>query len=118
MEIERYNDRGFLTDVVAHGEYVWVAGTVPNPGLDTIEEQTRDVLAEIERRLTIAGSSKDRLVSVNIWLTDLDDWPAMNRVWSEWLNGAPSPARAVVGAALIKPFKIEIAATAVRAKVA
>lgn len=114
MGIERYNDRGFLSDAVAHGDMVWVAGTVPDPSCVTIDEQTRNVLAEIGRRLSIAGSSKDRLLSVNIWLADMDDWGAMNRVWIEWLDGGPSPARAVVGAALVKPFKVEIAAIALK----
>jgi enamine deaminase RidA (YjgF/YER057c/UK114 family) len=114
VNIERYNDRGFLSDVVAHGDLVWISGTVPNPDCHTIEEQTSDVLAEIGRRLKVAGSAKDKLVSVSIWLTDMNDWAAMNSVWTVWLDGAPSPARAVVGAALMAPFKVEIAATALR----
>jgi enamine deaminase RidA (YjgF/YER057c/UK114 family) len=112
--IERYNDRGFLSDVVAHEGWVWISGTVPDSQCRTIEEQTRDVLAQIDSRLELAGSAKDQLLSVNIWLTDMEDWRAMNEIWIEWLGGGPSPARAVVGAALMKPFKVEIAATALR----
>ena len=116
MDIDRYNDRGFLSDAVTYGDWVWVAGTLADPVCHTIEDQTASVLAEIERRLKIAGSGKDRLLSVSIWLTDMNDWAAMNAVWTKWLDGIPSPARAVVGATLMWPVKIEIAATAVKAE--
>jgi enamine deaminase RidA (YjgF/YER057c/UK114 family) len=116
LEIERYGDRGFLSDVVAHGDLIWVAGTVAAPDCETIEEQTSDVLREIDARLEAAGSSRDRLLSVTIWLAELSDWAAMNKIWTAWLNGVPAPARAVVGATLIASFKVEIAVTALRTR--
>ena len=114
MTIERINDRGFLSDVVASGEWVWIAGTVSDPTKASIEDQTRDVLAQIDQRLAAVGARKDQLLSVSVWLADIEDWAAMNGVWSEWLGETPSPARAVVGASLVRPFLIEIAATACR----
>lgn len=114
MEIERYGDLGFLSETVAHGEMVWISGMIAAPHHETVEAQTRDILAAIDRRLASAGSRKDRLLSVNIWLTDMADWAAMNAVWVEWLGDAPAPARAVVGAALVQSFKVEIAAVALR----
>ena len=114
MEIERFNDRGFLSDVVARGEWVWIAGTVSRPAIEGVAAQTRDVLDEIDRRLVACGARKDQLLSVNVWLADITDWALMNDVWSAWLDGMPSPARAVVQSRLVEPFLVEIAATACR----
>jgi len=116
MQTERFNDRGFLSDAVARGPLIWIAGTVSNPQLAGIEAQTRDVLAEIDRRLAHFGASRAELLNVNIWLADIEDWAAMNTVWSEWIGGIPSPARAVVGAQLMRPFLVEIAGVAYRAE--
>ena len=116
MKIERFDDRGFLSDIVVYGPWIWISGTVPDPSCTTIEEQTRDILSQIERRLEKVGSSKSDLLNVNIWLSDMEDWTAMNGVWTSWLDGTPAPARAVVGATLMKPYKVEIAATAVQSE--
>jgi enamine deaminase RidA (YjgF/YER057c/UK114 family) len=114
MQIERHNDRGFLSDVVTYGDLLWISGTVSQPKLITIEEQTRDVLREIARRLEAAGSSRADLLSVNVWLVRIEDWSTFNAIWLEWLAGTPAPARAVVESRLMSPYLIEIAATARR----
>ena len=114
MKIQRFNDRGFLSDVVARGEWVWIAGTVSDPAIQGIAAQTQNVLEEFDRRLWACGARKDQLLSVNVWLADIDDWKPMNDVWSAWLGDIPSPARAVVQSALMKPFVVEMAAIACR----
>ena len=71
---------------------VFVSGTAPlNPATGiiegtTIQEQTRQCLANIVAILEEAGSSLDKIVSVTIVLADEDDFPGMNE---EWLNGFP-----------------------------
>ena len=114
MKIERHNDRGFLSDVVAYGDLIWISGIVSQPKITTIEEQTHDVLKEIDRRLALAGSSRDNLLSVSVWLAHIEDWGVVNAIWRDWLADAPAPARAVVESRLLSPYLIEIAATACR----
>ena len=114
MKIERHNDRGFLSDAIALGDLIWVAGTVSDPSLKTVQDQTRDVLREVDRRLAVFHSRREQLLSVNIWLSRIEDWGAMNAIWLEWLAGAPSPTRVVVQSHLMAPFVIEIAAVACR----
>jgi len=75
--------------------------------------QAREVFARIDAILADAGSSKDKLLSATIWLTDLADFAEFNTLWLEWLGDAPKPARATVGAELALPgLKIEVQVTA------
>ena len=97
---------------------VFVSGTAPvNPATATIEgttiqEQTRQCLANIAAILEEAGSSLDKIVSVTIVLAEEDDFPGLNEEWLKWFPVNP-PARQ--GAKLpvkIPGLKVSIAAIA------
>jgi enamine deaminase RidA (YjgF/YER057c/UK114 family) len=69
-----------------------------------IEQQTRETLANIERLLDLAGTDKTKLLSVTIYLKDIDaDFAGMNAVWDKWLPKGVAPARATVEAKLCEP---------------
>ena len=71
--------------------------------------QTRQVLASIDKLLSEVGSDKSRLLSVNIYLPDMADFPTLNSVWEGWVVPGQTPARATVEAALAHAdYKIEI----------
>ena len=97
---------------------VFVSGTAPaDPATGaitgaTIQEQTRQCLANIEAILEEAGSSLDKVVSVTVVLADEDDFAGMNEEWLKWFPSEP-PARQ--GAKLpvrIPGLKVSIAAIA------
>jgi enamine deaminase RidA (YjgF/YER057c/UK114 family) len=78
-----------------------------------IAGQTRQVLAAIDALLARAGTDKSRLLRVEIFLADLDDFPAMNEVWDAWVTKDQAPPRATVQARLARPqWKVEMVATA------
>lgn len=56
-----------------------------------IAAQTRGVFANIERALTAAGLDKHALVDVQVFLTDMEDFASMNRVWNEYFSGVEVP---------------------------
>jgi 2-iminobutanoate/2-iminopropanoate deaminase len=62
---------------------------------DTIQEQTAQVLDNVEAILAEAGSGMDRLVKTTVFLTNLDDFQGMNEVYAERVGENP-PARATV----------------------
>jgi enamine deaminase RidA (YjgF/YER057c/UK114 family) len=114
MTIERRNVRRRLSDLVIYapppgGRLVYLAGQVAeNPAAD-ITLQTRSVLAQIDRLLAEAGTDKRRVLSATIYLTDMQDYAAMNDVWDAWVPEGESPARATVQAALADPrYRVEI----------
>lgn len=111
--ISRFAEEERLSGAVRHGGLLYLAGQVADdPTLDT-EGQTADILAQIDLLLAEAGTEKSRLLSVQIFLTDIEEIGAMNRAWDRWLDPAHKPARATVEAQLADPrWKVEITAIA------
>ena len=104
--------------IIANG-FVYCSGQiplVPETGAlaaGAIEEQTRQVLKNLSAVLEAAGSSLDEVVKATVFLQDMNDFAAMNKVYAEFFK-APFPARAAVQAArLPRDVKIEIEAIAV-----
>ena len=62
---------------------------------DTIEDQTRQVLDNLEAILTEAGSGLDRIVKTTVFLDSLDDFQGMNSVYAERVGETP-PARSTI----------------------
>jgi enamine deaminase RidA (YjgF/YER057c/UK114 family) len=103
----------FLSQAVVHGRTVYVAGQVAADGSTSVADQTRHVLRQIDERLAEAGTDRTRLLSVTIYLPDIADFPEMNAVWIDWLDGSQPPARATVQAALADPqWRVEMTAVA------
>ena len=102
-----------MSEAVICNGMVYLAGQVAEDPNGDIVSQTRSVLGSIDRLLARAGSSKKHLLSAQIFLADMADFPGMNAVWDRWIADAGKPARATVQAKLAKPeWKIEIVATA------
>ena len=104
--------------VVANG-LVFISGQLPiTPAGDKLneasfEDQAKQVLANVQAALEAAGSSVARLVQVRVYVTDIAQWPAFNRIYQQWAGDAP-PARAVVPVPLLHyGFLIEVEAVGV-----
>ena len=79
-----------------------------------ITAQTRAALENIRLVVTRAGFSMKELVAVNVYLSDIHDFAAMNKVYAAFLPD-PKPARTTVQvAALVNGAKIEISAIAAK----
>ena len=97
-----------------HGKVAYLAGVVASGAKGKpVKEQTRDILATIDRLLKEAGTSKAKLLTTNIWLTDISKFAEMNEVWDTWVSPGNTPARATVEAKLAAPeYTVEIMVTA------
>jgi 2-iminobutanoate/2-iminopropanoate deaminase len=102
--------------VVVAGDLVYTAGQVAMdadgsivPG--GIEEQTEQVLDNVERCLMAAGCSMDDVVKVTAFLSDLDAFEGFNRVCARRF-ARPYPARSTVGVRLAPGLLVEIEAVA------
>lgn len=116
MAIERLHTRARMSQVVIHGEVVYLAGQVAEGAPGTpVEAQTRDILARIDALLAEAGTDKSKLLSATIWLTDMNRFDEMNAAWDAWTAPDAAPARACVEARLAAPqFDVEIMVVAAR----
>ena len=110
--IRRLRQGPRMSQAVIHNVIVYLAGQIGAPGADA-ETQTRAVLAAIDTLLAEVGTDRSRLLQATIWLADMADFPAMNRVWEEWIGGAEAPARATGEVRLAAPeYRVEIIVTA------
>ena len=108
MAIERIESGPRMSQAVVHGDTVYLAGQVGKPGT-SVTEQTREVLAQIDRLLAEAGSDKTRILSAQIWMADMANFAEMNAVWDAWVPAGHAPARATGESALATPdYKVEI----------
>ena len=101
-----------MSQAVVHGGLVWLSGQIGDPA-DDLETQTRTCLARVEKLLQDAGSAKSHIIKMEIWLADLADFDAMNKVYEAWMDPEHPPARATCEARVrTDGTLIEIVATA------
>jgi enamine deaminase RidA (YjgF/YER057c/UK114 family) len=100
--IDRKQTNQRMSQVVIHGNTVYLAGQVGEYH-HNVADQTRDALARVDALLEQAGSSRDQLLQVTIWLADMADFAAMNAVWDAWVPVGQAPARACGEAKLADP---------------
>ena len=97
---------------------VFVSGTAPaDPATgalvgETIQEQTRQCLANIAAILEAAGSSLDKLVSATVVLADEDDFAGMNEEWVRWFPSDPPARQGAKLPARIPGLRVSVAAVA------
>ncbi|MEH6522392.1 RidA family protein [Sulfitobacter sp.] len=93
-KIVKHNGVAYLTGQVAEGE--------------TIQDQVKACLTNIDALLLKAGSSRENLLRVTIWLADMADFDGLNEAWNEWVPSGHAPARACGEAKLARPdYKVE-----------
>ncbi|TXI89872.1 MAG: RidA family protein [Cupriavidus sp.] len=94
--------RGHYSQAVKANGFVFVAGQLPlvpgdeliiPPGLDA---QVMQVFDNLKAVLHAADSSLRQLVSVQIFIADIGNWPRVNELYARILGNAPAPARTVV----------------------
>jgi 2-iminobutanoate/2-iminopropanoate deaminase len=106
------------SQAVKAGGLVFVSGTAPHDPATgaivgtTIQEQTRQCLANIAAILAAAGSSMDKIVSVTIVLADEDDFAGMNEEYLRWFPSNPPARQGAKLPARIPGLKVSIAAIA------
>ena len=112
--VEQHKKAGPYSPVleVEFGKLVVISGQAPidlegNVVGDNIEEQTEYTLENCKKQLAKAGCTFNDVFKVNVYLTDLDNWPRFNKVYAEHFP-APLPVRTAVQVGLLYTFLVEI----------
>ena len=118
MTITRLHTGPRMSQAVVHGSTVYLAGQVADQAKGKgVGDQTREILATIERLLGEAGSDKTKILSTTIYLADVATFAEMNAVWDAWVAAGHTPARATVEAKLAAPaYTVEIVCVAARSE--
>lgn len=91
-----------------------IVRTTGNLAGQDITSQTQQVFRNIDAILKQAGYQKENVVKCNVFLSDLNDFAACNKVYAEYF-GSHKPARACVQVAgMVKNAKVEIDVVAVK----
>ncbi|MBS0220224.1 MAG: RidA family protein [Proteobacteria bacterium] len=113
--VERIDPGPRLCEATIHGDRIHCSGMIPEDLSADITGQVKQALGEIDSLLAKGGSDKTKILSAVIWLSDIDDFAAMNAVWDAWVVPGHTPARATVQARLSDPrMKVEIMVVAAR----
>ena len=109
---------GPYSQAIKSGGFIFCSGQIPiDPSVNavvatTIEGQTRQAIANLENVLKTAGSSLAKVVKTTVFISDMNDFAALNGVYAEMFGDA-KPARSCVQVArLPKDVKLEIEAIA------
>lgn len=104
-----------MSQIVTHGDTVYLAGQVGDEH-ESVADQTRTALSRVDALLKEAGSSREHMLQVTIWLADMADFAAMNEVWDAWVPEGHTPARACGEAKLGDPrLLVELLVVAAKA---
>lgn len=108
---------GPYSQAVIVGDMVFVSGQIPiDPKTGEIvggdiTRQTHQALKNLAAVLEAAGSSLERVVKVTLYITNIADFPAVNKVYEGYFKGEILPARACVEvSALPKGAMVEVEA--------
>ena len=115
MSITRHHGNQRMSQIVIHGDTIYLAGQVAADETADIATQTRQVLEKIEALLHEAGSDTNKILSAQIWLASMGHFARMNEVWDDWLPEGTAPARACIEARLATPdLLVEVGIIAAR----
>ncbi len=105
-----YNQAIFIENwLFCSGQIALDPSTGNMVGNGNIKEETRQVLKNLLAVIKAAGGESSNVVKTTIFLTDLNDFVTVNKIYSEIFSNMTSPARACVEVSnLPKGGKIEI----------
>jgi enamine deaminase RidA (YjgF/YER057c/UK114 family) len=108
-KIVRKDTNSRMSQVVVHGDTVYLAGVVADKTVPSVRDQTQQVLRKIDALLKKAGTDKKRILKANIWLSNIANFAEMNQAWEAWAPKGETPARATVESKLVTPdYLVEI----------
>jgi len=108
---------GTYSQAIRAGEFVFLSGQIPlDPATMELvggdfEARARRVFDNLTAVAVAAGGSLDQIVKLTVYLTDLDNFAAVNRVMEDYF-AVPYPARAALGVASL-PKGADIEADAI-----
>ena len=111
-------NKGHYVPGMISGSTLYVSGQLPvhhetgAPMAETIEEQTKDALHNVELVLKAAGCTKENVVMCRVYIPDVAHWDTVNAAYADFF-GEHRPARVIVPSqALHNGALVEIEAVA------
>lgn len=99
-EVDKLKANGHYAIAVAEGSLIFLSGQFSvdmetgEKKFGTVEEETRQILENIEKILKSMGSCKEKVLKANIYVRDLENWGSVNAVYSNFFE-EHYPARTI-----------------------
>jgi 2-iminobutanoate/2-iminopropanoate deaminase len=109
---------GAYSQAVKAGGFVFVSTQGPADAAtrelcgESIQDQTRQCLKNVEAILRAAGSSLDKVVSTTFTLAEIQDFAGMDEEWGKWFPTHPPAREGSVLPIPLKGMKIAVSAIA------
>ena len=97
--IKRIEKTKIMHRVVVNNGTAYLGGIIADDVSVGMGGQVTQICGKLDQVLAMAGSDKTKLLSAQLFITDMKAKDAMNAAWLEWLNGDDLPARATIGVA-------------------
>lgn len=116
MTVQRMHVSPRFSEIAISGNLVHLAGQLASDLSLDIRGQTQQTLAAIDSFLTDAGTNKSHILSVMIFLKDIEnDYAGMNEIWDAWCSDIQALPRTCVEAKMYKPeVLVEMTVVAVK----
>ncbi|MEY3405552.1 MAG: RidA family protein [Cyclobacteriaceae bacterium] len=111
---------GPYSQAVRFGNQLYVSGQIAidrSTGLivsKSIEEETRQVLSNLSEVLRAGGMGFEHVVKCTIFLTDMNDFPVVNKIYGEYFTTNPPARETVEVRRLPKDVRVEISCIAIK----
>jgi enamine deaminase RidA (YjgF/YER057c/UK114 family) len=110
MSVQRIEQNPRMSEASKAGNLVILAGQVADG--ETVTSQAQSIFASIDALLEKAGTNKANILFANIYLTDINDFDELNKVWEGWVaaDQGQTPSRATMQVVrLARPeWKVEV----------
>ncbi len=111
--IRRIRANQAFSEVVVFNNIAHISGQVDYRQSRTVQDQAARIFAFIDQLLAEAGTCKENLLHVNVYLANPGDFEEMNREWKRWLDTENVPARTVLQSQFSNPgWLIKVSAVA------
>ena len=111
-DITRFGVTRRWSDAVVFGGVAYFV-EVPDDTSLSPREQFKQVLKQVDERLSLVDSDRMRLLQVIIYMPEPSDLPEFNELWDEWVPEGHAPSRACIHAQLAsRDYRIELVITA------
>ena len=92
-----------MSRCVVNGDMVYVCGLTASDVDQDVSGQTQQILDKIDSYLAKAGTNKSKLLTAQLWITDMANFKATNAVWNNRVDPENPPVRACFKADLARP---------------
>ena len=107
--ITRIDDTTHNSNIIINNRVVYLSNICSRDG-NSVYEQTKNVLEIIDKNLKCVGTSKNEILTMSIYLSNIQTHDEMKLAYNEWVAQGFAPAITILGACLIDPnSKIEVA---------